>query len=137
MPVRVLLLTQGHLGEELARAARKIAGDGKSLETLSLAWDEDPDSAERRLEEHLAAGDPTDGVLILTDVPGGTPFNVARRLVDPGQIEVLSGVNLPMVVRLCCPGCADDSVATLAQWIVEKGRTSIARGEPAKACDRG
>ena len=65
------------------------------------------------------------GTLILTDILGGTPFNVAMVFREPGRIEIVSGVNLPMVVRLGCLLSDKKPPAELAEWIRDKGRTSI------------
>ncbi len=131
---RILIVTQGALAEVLADSARTIAGQPNRLETLSLPWDESPGESERRLGAALgeAANETGDGVLILTDLPGGTPFNLAKKFARADRIEVLSGVNLSMVVRLCCPGCEDRSVGELAEWLQTKGRQSIRR-----ACGQG
>lgn len=130
---RILVVTQGALAEELVRGAHTIAGQAHRLETLSLDWDESPEESERKLAAALDRGrqdaEVGDGVLILADLPGGTPYNVAKKFAREGQIEVLSGVNLPMVVRLCCPGCQERSVGELAEWLQEKGRQSIRRAE--------
>lgn len=131
---RILVVTQGGLAQELVRGAHTIAGQADRLETVSLAWDESPVISERKvaaaLEKGIQDGEADEGVLILTDLPGGTPFNVAAKFARPGRVEVLSGVNLAMVVRLCCPGCRERSVGELAAWLEEKGRQSICRYQP-------
>lgn len=132
---RVLILTQGPLGETLLEGARTIAGNSERLSALTLGWNDDLEQGASRLRAALAEMEPQsseededEGVLILTDVPGGTPFNVAMRFAEPGRVAVLSGVNLPMAVRVCCPGCGDKSVDELANWLEQKGRQSIQRG---------
>ena len=131
---RILVVTQGDLARELAHGATTIAGPSNRLQTVSLGWDESPAISERKvaaaIEQGSLEGEADEGVLILTDLPGGTPFNVAAKFARPGRIEVLSGVNLPMVVRLCCPGCLERSVGELAEWLQEKGRQSICRYQP-------
>ena len=134
---RILVVTQGALAEELVHAAHNIAGQSERLETVSLNWDESPVISERKVAAALEEGgqegrihENDQGVLILTDIPGGTPFNVAARFARPGHVEVLSGVNLAMLVRLCCPGCRERSVGELAAWLEEKGRQSICRYQP-------
>lgn len=128
---RILLVTQGSLARELVRGAGIIAGDSDRLETLSLDWDESPEESERKLAEALgpAGGGDQDDVLILTDLPGGTPYNLARKFVVPDRVELLSGVNLAMLVRLCCPGYEGRSVGELAAWLRERGLQSINRAE--------
>ena len=70
-----------------------------------------------------------DGLLILTDIYGGTTTNVALTLRQPGRVEVVSGVNLPMVVRLGCRAESAMSLEEMARWIGEKARASICFGE--------
>ncbi len=70
-----------------------------------------------------------DGLLILTDIYGGTPHNIALTLRRPGRVEVVSGVNLPMVVRLGCGADSEMSLEEMAEWIGAKARASICCGE--------
>ncbi|MCP4204716.1 MAG: hypothetical protein GY769_22640 [bacterium] len=130
---RILVVTQGALANELVRGANIIAGHTTRLETLSLDWDESRETSERKLAAALAdrgrGTEAEEEVLILADLPGGTPYNVARKFARGRNVEVLSGVNLPMVVRLCCPGCQERSVGELAAWLQEKGRQSICRAD--------
>lgn len=134
---RILVVSQGALAQELVHGADTIAGPTDRFETVSLDWDESPAISERKMAAALAKGgrdgdayEEDQGVLILTDLHGGTPFNVAVKFARPGRVEVLSGVNLAMVVRLCCPGCRERSVGELAAWLEEKGRQSICRYQP-------
>lgn len=139
--VGVLILTHGCLGEEILDAARTIAGDLDHVEALCLDWSEGLDEAGTRLAAALERLDDGDGVLILTDMHGGTPSNVAMRFYRPGRIQVLTGVNLPMVVRLGCLVTPDRAVDQLAQMIRSKGKASIRLGaevrSPAAAPRRG
>lgn len=133
--VGVLILTHGPLAEELLAAATTISGvESDNVHALSLAWDI---SAEEALEIVRAASERVatdEGLLILTDMYGGTPHNVARRLAVPGSLEVVTGVNLPMVLRLCCSDRRERELPGLAEWISAKGRSSIGRSgsEPSK-----
>ena len=92
------------------------------------------DSTEPRLVEGVTARlDQGQGVLILTDLYGDTPSNLSLGLIRPGRIEVVTGVNLPMVLRLSCTGARPLELAELARWIQEKGRQGIRVGEPVPA----
>ncbi len=128
---RVLVLTHGGLAEELVAAARTIAGEATDIEALSLPWEDPPEEAEAKVAAALAGLENGDGVLILTDMYGGTPFNVARRFAEPGRVEVLTGVNLPMVVRVACKAASEPfeggrrGLSEVARWIQGKARTSI------------
>ena len=124
--VSVLILSHGGLADELLSAAKTISGRSPEwMKALSLDWDADFEEAReataRALEPLRKGGE----LLILTDMYGGTPFNVARSLVDSPAVQVLAGVNLPMVVRLCCLGGAQMHTDELVTWLEEKGRRSI------------
>ena len=123
--VGVLILTHGGLAPELLAAARVISGNLEAFEALALDWSDGFDEAHRKVGEVLGRIDNGQGTLIFTDILGGTPFNVAMAFRAPGRIEVISGVNLPMVVRLGCLLKDDMSLSDLASWIRDKGRSSI------------
>lgn len=98
--VGILIITHGNLGAGLAESAFHILGKTwDNLATLSVDKSEDPDlklAAARSLVSGLNRGS---GVLVLSDMLGGTPSNIASRLICPGEVEAVSGVNLPMLVR--------------------------------------
>ncbi len=122
-----LILTHGRLAHELMLAARTIVGELPGFAALALDWADSFEAARAKTAAALAGLDRREGILILTDIYGGTPFNVAASLREAGRIEVLAGVNLPMVVRLACGGAAARNVTELAEWIVEKSRGGICR----------
>jgi mannose/fructose-specific phosphotransferase system component IIA len=129
--VGVLVLTHGSLAAELLRAATTISGaPPERVRALCLDWNAEPDEALETVRRAGAevAGD--EGLLILTDIHGGTPYRVARRLVSPGKVELISGVNLPMVVRLSCRTGDESGPAELAEWIASKGKASICHADP-------
>ena len=129
--VTTLILTHGGLAKELMSAAEIIVGELQGFKVVALEWDDSIEEATRKTRRILDAVDPEDEVLILTDMYGGTPYNVALSLAEPGRIEVVTGVNLPMVVRLGCPGSNDMGVSDLAKWIQVKARKSICRAAEA------
>ncbi len=126
--VGVLILTHGPLAEELLRAATTIRGSvPEGVRALGLEWDMEPDEALDVVKRAGVEVTGEQGLLILTDINGSTPHRVARQLVHEGRVEVVSGVNLPMVVRLCCRIGDETDAGELADWIMGKGRTSIDR----------
>ncbi len=130
--VTTLIVTHGGLAQELLAAAHRIVGETRNLSALSLDWDDSFEEASRKLRHKVAELPRADGLLILTDIYGGTPNNVALTLRSPGAVEVVSGVNLPMVVRLgCLEQRPEMSLTELADWIQDKARSSICR------CDGG
>lgn len=137
--VGVLILTHGRMAAELLAAARKIAGDLEQFEALTLDWADGVDQAQEKVAAAIARLDSGEGVLVLTDIFGGTPSNIAMKLMVPGEVEVVSGVNLPMVVRLGCLHVGGMPLSEMTVWIQEKGRTSICTSQsiprPDKAPD--
>ncbi len=123
--ISVLILTHGGVAPELLSAARIISGELKSFAALPLEWTDGFDDASRKVREALESLDHGEGILILTDILGGTPFNVAMKFYEPGKIEVVSGVNLPMVVRLGCMVSSRKPLRDLTPWLRDKGRSSI------------
>lgn len=124
--VSVLILTHGCLARELLGAARRIVGDLAGFEALCLDWDEPPEEAQARTRAVVNKLDQGAGVLILTDVFGGTPHNVARWLCGSRQAVVVSGVNLPMLLRLGCSKTSKDRpLGELAECVADRGRAAI------------
>ena len=115
--VTTLIVTHGGLAQELLSAAETIVGDLRNFEIVTLDWSDSFDEAHRKIRTVLDDLDRRQEVLILTDMYGGTPYNVASSLIEPGRVEVVTGVNLPMVVRLGCPDTRDKGVSELAEWI--------------------
>lgn len=123
--IKTIILSHGRLAEELLAAARTIAGDSPDIEALCLDWSEGLDDAVARLGRTLAAHPEAEGFLLLTDLFGSTPTNAALRHMAPGRVEVVTGVNLPMVVRLGCARERTADLASLARVLRDKGQRSI------------
>jgi mannose PTS system EIIA component len=123
----VLIVTQGRLAHELLAAAEMIAGKLERFRALSLEWTESLDGARRRIAAELAALEDDEGTLVLTDMYGSTPTNAALALAVPGRVEILSGVNLPMVLRLGCSSASQVPLDEIARWLEIKARRSISR----------
>jgi PTS system mannose-specific IIA component len=119
-----LILSHGGLAEELLRTAERIAGPLEGFRALSLSWDEGAEQLQERIRHELRELDQGEGVLILADMFGDTPCNVAISLLEPHRVELVSGINLPLVVRLGCPG-APRTLDELAQWAVAKAQASV------------
>ena len=124
--IGTIILTHGGVARELLAAVEEIAGEQESFVAVSLDWDDDCDAAQAKIGAAIAKMQGVDGVLILTDTYGGTPCNLAMTFYEPGKVEVVSGVNLPMVMRLACNGNRQEvQLADVAHWLETKGRQSI------------
>ncbi|QQR72711.1 MAG: hypothetical protein IPJ17_14560 [Holophagales bacterium] len=131
----ILIVTHGHLAPELLETAKTILGrELQNVRALSLEWTEGWDEARTKIAAEIAAFAPgTEGVLVLTDLHGDTPSRAAASFQEPGRVEVVTGVNLPMVVRLGCAEPEQRSLTELAHWIEVKGRRAIRRADPPAA----
>lgn len=134
--VTTLILTHGGLARELLIAAETIVGTLEDFKIVTLEWTDTFEQASKKTRGALEDLGSKDQVLILTDMFGGTPYNVAASLVEPGRVEVVTGVNLPMVVRLGCPDARDKDVVELADWIQAKARNSICRSSDGNGGDQ-
>ncbi|HKC25980.1 MAG TPA: PTS fructose transporter subunit IIA [Thermoanaerobaculia bacterium] len=129
--VGLLLVSHGPLADALKETVHVLEPEEETeLEALSLAWDEAPEKASRRLEKAIAAADHGNGVVLLTDMFGGTPSNLAIAFLSPGRVEIVSGMNLPMVVKARSLSREGKSPREIAQTLVARGRRAIvAAGE--------
>ena len=120
----LLVVTHGRLAEELVNATRTIVETFDALEAVGIGWDDDPTEARRRIEEAIRRVDRGSGVLVLTDMFGGTPTNLALSFLEPGKVEVVTGVNLPMLIKFT--NLRDEAAfAETARRIAEQGRHAI------------
>lgn len=130
MRLGVVVVTHGQLATELVNSAEMIVGDLPHFAAVSIGWHDDVDRAREdiglaiaRVQAIAGGGDEATGVLVLTDMFGGTPANLAVTFVTP-QVEVITGVNLPMLIKLARPQKATDLVE-LAREMREHGRNAI------------
>lgn len=122
--IGLLVVTHGTVAEELVRAARRIVKNTGPIAGLSLDWDQDVEELRQQIESKVAELDQGEGVILATDMFGGTPTNIALTFLDPGQTEVVTGVNLPMVIKFTnLPRTMD--VREAAETIAERGRSAI------------
>ena len=135
--IGTLILTHGAWRGELLAAAEKIAGHQDSFAAVCLDWDDDCDAAEQKILQGIRQVESGDGVLVLTDTYGGTPCNLALHFRELGKVEVVSGVNLPMVMRLACNGNRRPAeLEEIATWLQDKGRQAISRRRRAAGLSR-
>jgi mannose PTS system EIIA component len=123
--IGILVLTHGGLGQQFIETAKLI---GLKSEDSLLALSIDPGRAPELLREQVAQSIKTvnsgDGVLILTDLFGGTPTNLSLSFLEDGKVEVVTGLNLPMIIK-AVNSRKDDDLRTLAKLAAEAGKENI------------
>jgi mannose PTS system EIIA component len=119
-----VIVTHGQLATELLAAAEMIIGPVAHIAAISIGWHDDVDVARQEIERAIARVSEGRGVLILTDMFGGTPTNIASMFFVEGEVEVVTGVNLPMVIKLASQTDAE-SLAVVAGQVRDQGQQAI------------
>jgi PTS system mannose-specific IIA component len=122
--VGVVIATHGRLAEELLRTAEGIVGPLEKCEAVSVGADTSMDDARARLGEAVRRVDGGEGVLVLTDMFGGTPANLALTFLD-SNVEVVTGVNLPMILKLATSRGEKLTVQVVAELAAGYGQKNI------------
>jgi len=119
-----VIVTHGQVATELLSAAETIIGHFKHITAVSIGWHDDVEAAKNEIRRAVERVNEGGGVLLMTDMFGGTPTNIASMFLQQGEVEVVTGVNLPMVIKLAsqAPGAGLEEVARLVR---EQGRQGI------------
>jgi len=125
--IGALIVTHGQLAYELLNAARKIesGADMGVIEAVPLEWTDTVDEAREKIRLALDRIGKDNGVIIFTDMFGGTPSNISLSFLEKDRVEIITGVNLPMIVKFATMQHDATDVATLAHVICEKGSKAI------------
>ena len=120
-----VVVTHGQVATELLVAAETIIGGSiKHITAVSIGWHDDVDAASDEIERAITRVSEGRGVLLLTDMFGGTPTNIASMFLKDGEVEVVTGVNLPMLIRLASQA-GEETLAEVAQRVRDQGREGI------------
>lgn len=98
--IGLVLVTHGRLAAEFVVAMEHVVGPQSAIEAICIGPDDDMELRRGDIAEAIARVDSGRGVIVLTDLFGGTPSNLAISLMQPGKVEVIAGINLPMLIRL-------------------------------------
>jgi PTS system mannose-specific IIA component len=122
--IGVVVVTHGQLATELVNAAEMIVGDLPRFTAVSIGWHDDVNDAREEIAQAIARVRGEEGVLLLTDMFGGTPSNLGMTFLETDRLEVITGVNLPMLLKLAGAREVTD-LRELARRIREDGRNAI------------
>ena len=121
-----VIVSHGQVANELLSAAEAVVGDLSHITAVSIGWHDDVEMAKAEIARAIAEVSQGVGVLLLTDMFGGTPTNISAMFLDNNDIEIVTGVNLPMVIKLATVS-ESISLHELAAQVEEQGRSAICR----------
>jgi PTS system mannose-specific IIA component len=122
--IGVVVVTHGQLATELVNAAEMIVGDLPQFTAVSIGWHDEVNDAREDIAQAVERVRTDAGVLVLTDMFGGTPSNLGMTFLATDQIEVITGVNLPMLIKLASLRTSSDLLA-VAREMRDHGRNAI------------
>ncbi|KMY66853.1 PTS sugar transporter [Desulfocarbo indianensis] len=122
--IGLLVITHGELGRELIKAAEFIMGRREKITSLSVISQTLPEELSKQIKEAIVKVGGPEGVLVLTDMFGGTPNNISLTMWEQGKVEVVTGVNLPMVIK-ALSGRDKHPLSELASQVCSAGREAI------------
>lgn len=122
--IGIILVTHGRLADELSSALQHVVGPQTALATVCIGPEDDMDKHRQEIIDRIRQVDAGQGVVLLTDMFGGTPSNLAISVMEGRKVEVIAGVNLPMLVKLASVRDHDD-LATAVVKAQEAGRKYI------------
>ncbi len=121
-----VIVSHGKLANELLSAAETVVGKLEHIKAVSMGWNDDVEIAQAEIAKAIKKVSAGVGVLILTDMFGGTPTNISAMFIADEQVEIVTGVNLPMVIKLASQH-SEMSLSEMAKVVEEQGKKSIYR----------
>jgi PTS system mannose-specific IIA component len=119
-----VIVTHGQLANELVSAAEMIVGEIHHITAVSIGWHDDVDVAREEIDRAIKRVDMGAGVLVLTDMFGGTPTNIAASFLGEVNMEIVTGVNLPMVIKLATQD-QEYKISEMAERVRDEGQQQI------------
>ena len=122
--IGMVLVTHGRLADEFVAATEHVVGPQESMRAISIGPDDDMEQRRAEIAQAVEDVDTGNGVILLTDMFGGTPSNLAISVLDKSNVEVIAGMNLPMLIKLASARDSDDLAGAVAS-AQEAGRKYI------------
>jgi PTS system mannose-specific IIA component len=119
-----VIVSHGQVASELLSAAETIIGNIRHITAVSIGWHDDVEAAKNEIGRAIERVSEGGGVLLMTDMFGGTPTNIAAMFLQAGETEVVTGVNLPMVIKLASQQ-GGESLEEVARLVRDQGREGI------------
>lgn len=121
-----VIVSHGQVANELLAAAETVVGDLSHITAVSIGWHDDVELAKAEISRAIKKVSSGRGVLVLTDMFGGTPTNISAMFIKENEVEIVTGVNLPMVIKLASNN-SEKTLVELAKEVEEQGKQSIYR----------
>lgn len=121
-----VIVSHGQLANELVTAAKTVVGEVEHIEAVSIGWNDNVEKAKEEISRAIKKVSSGNGVLLLTDMFGGTPTNISAMFIAEEETEIVTGVNLPMVIKLASQS-KEFSLSEMAKEVEEQGKQAIQR----------
>lgn len=121
-----VVVSHGQVANELLAAAETVVGNLSHITAVSIGWHDDVELAQDEIRRAIKKVSSGNGVLLLTDMFGGTPTNISAMFIKENEVEIVTGVNLPMVIKLASQN-KEMSLTEMAKEVEEQGKQSIYR----------
>ena len=119
-----VIVSHGKLAEELLNALTIILGEAPNIESISIGWYDDVEDSKKKINLSLKRVDQKNGIIIFTDMFGGTPSNLSFGFLKDNQVEIITGVNLPMLIKFVSLQ-RNNNLKDVARKVVEQGKKNI------------
>ena len=124
--IGIVVVTHGQLARELVSSAEMIVGEIPDVTSVSIGWHDSPEDAQKEIREAIKRVEKGNGTVVLTDMFGGTPSNLSLSFLETDRLEVITGVNLPMLIKLVgLREVENTSLLEVARQICSQGKESI------------
>lgn len=121
-----VIVSHGEVANELMAAAQTVVGELDHIAAVSIDWNDDVENAKGQIAQAIKKVSQGNGVLLLTDMFGGTPTNISAMFIKENEVEIITGVNLPMVIKLASQN-KETSLEEMAKAVEEQGKQAIYR----------
>lgn len=119
-----IIVSHGKLAEELLNALTIILGEAVNIEAISIGWYDDVEESKKKINKSLKRVDQKNGVIIFTDMFGGTPSNLSFSFSKENHVDIITGVNLPMLIKFVSLQ-RSNNLREVANKVVEQGKKNI------------
>ncbi|HUM79335.1 MAG TPA: hypothetical protein PK962_05115 [Candidatus Saccharicenans sp.] len=119
-----MIVSHGKLAEELLNAVMIILGEAPNIEAISIGWYDDVEESKKKISQSIKKVDQKNGVIIFTDMFGGTPSNLSFSFLAENKVEIITGVNMPMLIKFVSLQ-RNNNLKEVAKKVADQGKKNI------------